>query len=644
MFGRGLGNDYDDESDGDLYYSSLTSGSGIESTEDGSRLFQNYLQEHMVLTELARQRKTGEFLDVVIEVEGREFPCHRAMLASTPYFKTMLSSNFAESSSKVVQLHGTDSSSFSKILDFIYTGEIRIGKEDVQDVLQTAHILQFDKILQYCKKFIQDNLSPTNCLGIMRMANLYDLSEMKKSARTMALSKFSDVIEDEEFLSLSVQELSDLLGDEGLRVTSEDDVVNSVIRWLDHAAESSQTAILKILTEIRLPCVRVSVLQKLESHPAVQKHAECLAKIRAAREEHLLCKQAEEEDASRYRRGISDGLAITVGGWKAVREPRLQSSIPIVVQPSSWPLQSIICLDPDNQQYYHITNLPTPVSGYTSVACADGYLYVTGGRENPLVGEGPHPAPSKQAFRYHFPSDTWLRLPDMPVGRAEHLSVVVDGKLFLIGDKIDGDAETTTFVTTIAMDCYDPREAAWIKIPLRPITHTSSKLTVMLTGGKVVFIDVSNSRGFDILCLHAFDMKTYGWRYADIFMGIAGKAVIHSTAAVNDKLYIRTAYKERKPKDSVQYIFDADEGTLNRVDKQDFEDFLRARPEPIYEFSNSTGYCEYHQQLRDWRPLQSHKADASSLCLITQKSRLGWYCRDLSALVLEEEEDREGSD
>ncbi|XP_035691279.1 kelch-like protein 24 [Branchiostoma floridae] len=252
---------YDDygESDGDCDYDYddyddcyVSRRSSRESPEDGSRRFENYAQGRELLAELAIQRKTGEFLDVVVQVEGREFPCHRAVLATTPYFKAMLSSNLTESRSKVVRLCGIDSISFSKILDFLYSGEIRIGKDDVQDILQTAHMLQFDKILQYCREFIQDNLCPANCLGVMRLADMYGLSALKKSARNTAASNFSDVTQDEEFLSLSPQELLDLLGDEDLKVTNEDDVVTSVIRWLDHVPENRQTAVFKILSEIRL--------------------------------------------------------------------------------------------------------------------------------------------------------------------------------------------------------------------------------------------------------------------------------------------------------------------------------------------------------------------------------------------------------
>ncbi|CAH1271168.1 KLHL24 [Branchiostoma lanceolatum] len=453
---------YDDSDSYDGNYSHYVRKGDRESyDEDGTCLFENSSHCHELLAELNSQRQTGNFLDVVVKVQSRKIRCHRAVLASTPYFKAMLSSKLTERKSKVVRLHGIDSISFSKVLDFLYTGEIRIGKDDVQDILQAAHMLQIDKITEYCRNFIEKNLSLSNCIGVMRLADLYGFSDLREKARDEALSQFSELGGNEEFLTLSTEELMDLLKDENLRVADEEEVLDAVIRWLDHDPENRSTAIVTIFQEIRLPSVRVIALMKLESHPVIQGYAECLTKATAAKEKHLattrrVIASAEVEEAIlRPRLGTSDDLAIIVGGWKINKEI---------------PLNCVICLEPDSEQCYRVSNLPTPVSGYMSVTNAEGHLYVTGGRVHPLVGDqGPHSAPSRQAFRYDFPTDTWSELPDMPRGRAGHKSVVVDGKLFLVG----GDTDDTP---GFSIDCYDLEEGAWINPPTFPAIDRSSDL------------------------------------------------------------------------------------------------------------------------------------------------------------------------
>ncbi|XP_019640554.1 PREDICTED: LOW QUALITY PROTEIN: uncharacterized protein LOC109482311 [Branchiostoma belcheri] len=623
--------------------------------KDGSCCYKNHTQGRELLAELVSQRETGTFLDVVVQVDGREFPCHRAVLASTPYFKAMLLSNLTESSSRVIQLREIDSNSFSKILDFLYTGKIRIGKDDVQDILQTAHMLQFDKILQYCREFINDNLDLSNCLGVMRLADMYDFPAIKRKARNMAVLNFSNVTQDEEFLSLSVKDLVDLLEGEHLKPVkdmNEDDIVHSVIRWLHHTPEIRQTAIPMIFKEIRLSCVRVSVLQKLESHPAIQGSAECLAKVTAAKEKHLLgTDHVEVEDAKSHRQETPDSLAIIVGGWKAVKRPHNphdEQSIP----PQPTALQSIICFDPDIQQYYDITTLPTRVSGYMSVASAGRHLYVTGGRVHPLLGQGPHSAPSRQAFRYDFPSDTWLRLPDMPRGRAGHQSVVVDGKLFVVG----GDAEEGTSLVT--MDCYDPVEGAWMKMHMLPLLRTSSTLKVTTFGDKVVIIEVQESaddlsidgdatfllearigsriqqgRNQGKLSVHSLDVKTNVWQHAYTY--VPRRSLEHVdilTTTVHDKLYISGGLY------GARYIFDAEEETLNKGYGGDLKEnvLICERSGDNYRYMNGQEaimgtICTWYGRIST-RHTRLPFALFGHSFLQTKKSSVGWYCRDLEVL------------
>ncbi|CAH1277427.1 KLHL17 [Branchiostoma lanceolatum] len=142
----------------------------------------------------------------------------------------MFSTNLLESKAKVITLHDIDSSSFSKLLDFVYTGEIQIGKDDVQDILQVAHILQVEQVLEYWDMFIQRNLCPSNSVGVMLLANMYGLSSLKTSARRLVMTRFSEVGQSEGFLSLSTKQLLDLLEDKELRVANEDEIALSVMR------------------------------------------------------------------------------------------------------------------------------------------------------------------------------------------------------------------------------------------------------------------------------------------------------------------------------------------------------------------------------------------------------------------------------
>ncbi|CAH1266274.1 KLHL24 [Branchiostoma lanceolatum] len=628
---------------------------GRKSEEDGSYLFEHHEHQRHLVAELNRQRTAREFLDMVVEVEGTQFPCHRAVLTTTPYFKTMLSPNFAESNSNVVPLHGIDSSSFSKILDFVYTGEIRISEGDVQNILETAHMLQFDKIVHYCQQVIQENISPSNCLGVMNLADVYGISGLKKKARDKAVSNFSEACQHEDFPILDISDILDLLTDEDLQVTNEDDVVNSVIRWLDMNPESSKTAMCTILPEIRLSRVRVSALQKLESHPLVQESEEWLAKIAAAKEEHLtgvpqlLAAGTKEDDAnSTSRRGVSDDLAIIVGGWKAVNEQTSGGN-----SAQEMPLQSLICVNQDSRQCYHIANLPTPVSGYMSVASAGRHLYLTGGRVSPMVGQGPHPPPSRQAFLYDFPTDTWKKLPAIPRGRAGHQSAIVDGILYLVG------GETDEATPGLSMDCYNSQEEAWLKPPTPPSIATSSGLTVTACRGKLVLIQVDNDkrsqtfrwgtyrRNVELkkLCVHAFDMKGDHWVYSDILVRLTLKDTdpVLLATVVDGKVYFSIVDEEAE---NNVYSYDVNANALKKeagfvgnflnITRRSNNDCIDTLTKYTYDYKR-IGLCKQTCNTRQETPFPF--ALFGHISLETRKRSVGWYCRDLKKLETEEGQD-----
>ncbi|XP_078606382.1 kelch repeat and BTB domain-containing protein 8-like isoform X1 [Branchiostoma floridae x Branchiostoma japonicum] len=618
----------------------------------GFGTFKNHHRGPELLRELARQYKNGEFVDVVVKVEGKEFRCHRAVLASMPFFRTMLSSNFTESRSGVVQLHDVNPDSFSKILDFLYHGKLCITKDDVESLVQAAHMLQLEKVLDYCKTFMVECLSPSNCLGVMHLAGSLDMTTLKREARYEALSRFAEVVQTEEFLCLSAEVLLYLLEDDELHVSDEDDIANAVVRWLSHKGENRKAALPTIFQEIRLSHVRVGVLEMLASHPLVQQSPQCLVKITTAKEEHLRGAWQLSTGTARGqgpRRGISDDLAIVVGGWRAVKQsnPREheREHRPNVsdLAPESEPQQTIFCLNPDDRQYYHITKLPTLVTRCVSVASEGRHLYVTGGQD-PATSMFSLPPPSRQAFRYDFPTDTWMTLPDMPRGRAGHQSIVVGGKLFLVGGH---DEDKSQF----SMDCYNIREGAWIKPPTLPAIDASSDFTATACNGKLLIVQVSqkiatnptvdsaqSSSEYPILYVHAYDVATDRAVYAVVPLKSAVRKENIWTTAVEDKLYLYLFEGHPDHGDYLQnrnkiYAYDTKEGSLCKVNVVNGAgltgSFIRTQQQGMTSFVLKH---TFKGRVRIKGIIETKVCIPFALeghtCLGVKKSGIGWYCRD----------------
>ncbi|CAH1271174.1 KLHL31 [Branchiostoma lanceolatum] len=134
-----------------------------------------------------------------------------------------------------------------------------------------------------------------------------------------------------------------------------------------------------------------------------------------------------------------------------------------------------------------------------------------------MIGRGPHSPPSRQAFRYDFPTDTWTQLPNMPRGRARHQSVVVDGKLYLVGGDVEASNEASLETTSpFSIDCCDLQKGTWIEPPTVPLIDTSSNTKVAARGGKLILFEGLKEGRSGKLCVHAFDGKDGRWVHSDI--------------------------------------------------------------------------------------------------------------------------------
>lgn len=95
------------------------------------------------------QRKLGLFCDVTLAFScassSFEFTAHRSVLAAaTDYFTPLLGGQFSESVSRRVDMKewsnqaGLDQDTVESVIQFMYTGEIRVSTANVHEVLELA--------------------------------------------------------------------------------------------------------------------------------------------------------------------------------------------------------------------------------------------------------------------------------------------------------------------------------------------------------------------------------------------------------------------------------------------------------------------------------------------------------------------------
>ena len=188
-----------------------------------------------VLSGLNSLRSSESFCDITLSVDGEQFLCHKVVLASfSSYFKAMFTGNMAESQQNKVAINGVEADMIHLLINYAYTSEIWINKNNVQSLLSAANLLEVLPVRDACCQFLERHMDETNCLGIHCFAETHACAELQNKTKLFVLDYFTDVSQQDEFLNLSSGKLIEFICNDDLRVDSEEIVFDAVMRWLEH--------------------------------------------------------------------------------------------------------------------------------------------------------------------------------------------------------------------------------------------------------------------------------------------------------------------------------------------------------------------------------------------------------------------------
>ncbi|KAL7387367.1 hypothetical protein ABVT39_022604 [Epinephelus coioides] len=382
------------------------------------------------------------FTDVVISVQGREFPCHRAVLsACSSYFRAMFCNDHRESREMLVEINGILAEAMDSFLTYVYTGRAKITTENVQFLFETSSLFQIYTLRDACAKFLEDQLDPCNCLGIQRFADAHSLKQLASRCRSYALANFSEVAQHEEFLDLRIEELEEYTGSDELSVGKEEVVFEAVMRWVYHSVEHRRPMLKDLLHHVRLPLLHPNYfVQTVEGDQLIQNAPECYQLLHEARRYHVL---GNEMMSPRTRPRRSTGYSeviVVVGGCERV---------------GGFNLPYTECYDPVTGEWKSLAKLPEFTKSEYAVCALRNDILVSGGRIN-----------SRDVWMYNSQLNLWIRVASLNKGRWRHKMGVLLGKV----------------------QCYDPETDSWLlraNIPIakRCITAVSLNNLIYVCGG-----------------------------------------------------------------------------------------------------------------------------------------------------------------
>ncbi|KAF7666387.1 hypothetical protein LDENG_00107720 [Lucifuga dentata] len=445
-------------------------------------LFVEARHPNTVLQGLNSLRLNNAFCDVTLCCGGQEFPCHRIVLASfSSYFQAMFSTDLMESKQERVAINGVEPQMIGMLVSYAYTSEVFISKANVQALLAAANLLDIMAVREACCRFMERHMDEMNCVGIHCFAEAHSCKMLENRSMDYILEHFSSVCQQEEFLSVCVDKLTEIIASDHLSVPKEEMVFEAAMLWLNKCPSRKQSFD-KVLEHIRLPLISPYYLHDaIESLEVVKGNQTCQRLISEAKDYLLLKDRRGELYCPRARPRRSTGTAeviVTVGG-----------------EDDKVVLRSVESFDPVTNQWKNLACLPFAVSKHGLVV-SDSTLYLAG-------GEFPDGSASREMWRYDPCFDSWMEMAPMNVARSELGLVMLDGFVYAVGGW-EGRSRLDS------VECYNPHTNSWQFTESVKMAVTSPAVVALdgllyVTGGAVL----EDGDGTDLA--QVYNPKTSVW-------------------------------------------------------------------------------------------------------------------------------------
>lgn len=247
------------------------------------RLFQSTLLQDG-LKELLNENK---LIDCILKVGDRSIPSHRLILAAcSPYFRELFfSEDGKEVDRKEVVLENLDPSIMEAIVNYLYSAEIDINDNNVQDILAVANRFQIPSAFTVCVNYLQKKVTRKSCLAIYRLGLMLNCARLAMSARDYIADRFEAVSKDEEFLELAPHELFAVIGADALNVEKEEVVFESLLKWIKKDKEKRTKFLEEAFEYIRFRLLPENYFkEKVEKDELIKANPELLKKMKVIRD------------------------------------------------------------------------------------------------------------------------------------------------------------------------------------------------------------------------------------------------------------------------------------------------------------------------------------------------------------------------
>ena len=140
--------------------------------------------------------ENSQFADVQLYCGGREFQCHKAILAArSQVFQAMFSHDMEEKKNCRVEVKDVEPEVMAELLRFIYTGKTAANLESMAaDLLAAADKYALERLKVMCEEALCNGLTVENVCDVLKIADLHSAEQLKAQVNTHSSGLLVEIV------------------------------------------------------------------------------------------------------------------------------------------------------------------------------------------------------------------------------------------------------------------------------------------------------------------------------------------------------------------------------------------------------------------------------------------------------------------
>ena len=451
-----------------------------------------------LLKRLNMQRKQDHLCDITLMTkDDKEFKAHRNVLsAASPFFHKLLQSEMKENREGIARFEEISEYIMEDVLEFIYTGSVEITQDNSKDLIATANYLLIPGLKTVSGRFLDGQMSESNCISTFYFAEKYQCDELIANSRKFIHANFASVAEMDEFLNLEAKEVEKWISSDKISVADEAYVFKIVLKWIEQDKSERKEAFEELFRHVRLVFLSRDYLLHVVTNELVRDNSDCLRltldaiklaslttendllqsprkgietrAVVACGGKYTFCYLPEKDQWKRLADGLSEDRHYRTkminfrdqlytfnngkaerydpvyDGWSTLNSVNSNYSIVTVVRGEFYAIDvdtyakkstTVARYDVELCSWQTVLSAKEGCRAYACIVSAGNHLYVLGGK----------PSRSRKyvakSERFDTVENKWEEIADMQQARQDGFGVATQGKIFVAGGRDEWDLD-----------------------------------------------------------------------------------------------------------------------------------------------------------------------------------------------------------